>query len=240
MARVVVLGRAGTGKSYFSGWLLEQAVPKFDIAVHFDIEDEEIGLSDRQNDPLYKTLRVDRATAEKLNWMKVLYRHRKLRVVPESMVKEEMRALYAEICRVTMRLCKDKKPNLTAFLSCDEAHNILKQSNFPEQVERMITGGRKHGVEALHISQRPQLLHTTLISQADKRVYFGTSDDNDISKINKSSNFPATRLKSLESRRCIVENKDTGEWTEVDTDGVGRERPHFSGDDGIVDGALPV
>jgi hypothetical protein len=240
VGRVTVLGRSGTGKSYYAGWLLEQTVPEFDVAVHYDIEDEETGLSDRQNDPLYKTLRVDKERADRLNWLKVVARHRKIRVVPESLTEGEMRALYAEICRVVMALCKDHKPDLTAFVGCDEAHNILKQANFPSEVERMITGGRKHGVECLHISQRPQLLHTTIISQADKRVYFGTSDNNDLKKIDKSSNFPAHKLKSLPSRTCIIENKDSGEWTEVDTDGVGRRRPHFSGDDGIVDEALPV
>lgn len=104
----------------------------------------------------------------------------------------------------------------------------------------MITGGRKHGVECLHISQRPQLLHTTVISQADKRIYFGISDDNDLRKIDQASSFPAYRLKDLRNRSCIVENKNTGKWVEIDTDGIARVRPHYSGSDGIVDRHLPV
>lgn len=43
MARVVVLGQSGTGKSYYTGYLLEQTVPEFGLAIHYDIEDEEIG-----------------------------------------------------------------------------------------------------------------------------------------------------------------------------------------------------
>lgn len=238
MARVVVLGRSGTGKSYYTGSLLEQTVPMFGLACHFDIEDEEIGLSDRNHDPLYLTVSVDREKAGRLDWRRVLIKHRKIRVVPEDLTEDEQRALYAEICRQVMRL--GKQTDATAFVSCDEAHNVLRQNDLPKECERLITGGRKHGVECLHISQRPQLLHTTVISQADRRIYFAVSDSNDLGKINKQSNFQAQKLKDLPARTCIVENKDSGEWTEVDTDGIDRERPHYSGDDGIVDDHLPV
>ncbi|AFD02288.1 terminase large subunit [Haloarcula hispanica icosahedral virus 2] len=240
MARVTVLGRSGTGKSYYTGYLLEQTVPEFDYAVHFDIEDEEIGLSDADHDPLYKTLRVDQETAANISWVKAIANHEKLRVVPEGLTTEEQREVYAQIAEASLALVKEHVPDATAFISCDEAHNIVRQSAFDDRVERMITGGRKHGLECLHISQRPQLLHTTVISQADRRVYFGISDDNDLGKIDKVSNFPASDLKSLASRVCIVENKDSGEYEQISTDGIGRQRPHYSGDDGIVDDKLPV
>lgn len=240
MARVTLLGRSGTGKSYYAGYLLEQVVPDFFYAVHFDIEDEEKGLSDSDHDPLYKTLYVDQETAAAISWVKVIHNHRKIRVVPEGLTTEEQREVYAQICDAVMALCKEANPDATAFVSCDEAHNIVKQAAFDERVERMITGGRKHGVECLHISQRPQLLHTTVISQADRRIYFGITDDNDLGKIDKTSGFPATRLKDLEARVCIVENKDSGEHKKISTDGIGRERPHYSGDDGLLDDKLPV
>src|SRR6056297_2869194 len=239
MARITVLGRSGTGKSYYAGYLLEQSVPEFDLTVHYDIENEERGLSDRQNNPLYETLPVSAKKARQLNWQHCILNHPRLRVVPEGLTSDEQRVLYAEICRIVMRICKDLKPSLSALVSCDEAHNVLRQSDFPTECERLITGGRKHAVECLHISQRPQLLHSTVISQADRRVYFSVSDSNDLDKIDKTSAFPASMLKKLPARTCIVENKDTGEWKEVDTDGIGRKRPHYSGDDGIIDGFLP-
>jgi len=34
--------------------------------------------------------------------------------------------------------------------------------------------------------------------------------------------------------------KNSEEWVEIETDGIDRRRPHFSGDDGIVDRYLPV
>jgi len=240
VARVVNIGQSGTGKSYYAGFLLEQVVPSFDLAVHFDIEDEERGLSDANHDPLYKTLRVDKQKAEALSWPKVLYNHRKVRVVPEDLTTDEMTQLYATICGAVMKLCRSVVPDWTAFVSCDEAHNIITQASFPQPVERMITGGRKHGVECMHITQRPQLLHTTVISQADRRVYFRVTDNNDLAKIDGMSTFPAERLESLPDRVCIVENKSNAEHKRVETDGVDRQRPHYSGDDGVVDEHLPV
>jgi hypothetical protein len=240
MARVTVLGRSGTGKSYYTGYLLEQTVPEFTYAVHYDIEDEEKGLSDPGHDPLYLTLYVDQERAAAISWPKAIHNHQKIRVVPEGLTGEEQREVYSQICRAVMQLCKDLNPDASAFVSCDEAHNIVEQSAFDERVERLITGGRKHAVECLHISQRPQLLHTTVISQADRRIYFAITEQNDLNKIGTVSNFNVDRLKSLEARVCIVENKDTGEWEEISTEGVGRQRPHYSGDDGKVDEHLPV
>jgi hypothetical protein len=124
----------------------------------------------------------------------------------------------------------------------------------------MITGGRKHGVECLHITQRPQFLHTTVISQADLRVYFGVSDSNDLRKIDQMAMFSAAILEQIPTRTAVLENKNTGEYKlivtdssqrsvvppeiseqmEIETMDNVRSRPHDSGDDGIVDEAFPV
>lgn len=236
-----MIGQSGTGKSYYTGALLEQTVPAFDLAVHYDIEDEERGLSDVHYDPIYQSLFVEAERARKLDWIQVIGNHRKLRVIPEEMTVEEMQELYAVICQCVLHICKHLATKLTGFVSCDEAHNLVPQHAFDRRVERLLTGGRKHGVECLHISQRPQLLHTTVISQADRRIYFRVNDDNDLSKINKMSGFNAlNELPKLEDRTCIIENKSTGDWTVLDTNTVTRQRPHYSQDDGIVDEHLPI
>lgn len=260
MARIIVLGASGTGKSYYAGKLLEEIVPEFDLAIHFDLEDEEMGLSDADRDPIYQSLYVDVDDAIRLDWLKVVANHRKIRVIPFDMTKAEMQQLYAHLCDCVMSICKDGYPDWTAFVSCDEAHNLVTQAAFDDRVERMITGGRKHGVECLHISQRPQLLHTTVISQADRRIYFSIGGENDIKKIEKVSSFDAGQvLDQLPDRVCVVENKSTGDWIvlvtdpaaeqhvtadilvdNLDVDETEREHRHYSGDDGIADDFLPV
>lgn len=120
---------------------------QFDYEPRYDIEDEEIGLSDRHHDPLHRTLRVGEPLARKVDWRRVIIEQRKLRVGPIGLTESEMGALYAGLCWQVMELCRGREA--TAFVSCDEAQNILKQSNFPTFCERLITGGRKHGVECL-------------------------------------------------------------------------------------------
>ncbi len=274
MARVTVLGRSGTGKSHKIGEILEKCLDPnhpdnggesdvFDAAVHFDLEDEEKGLSDPDHNPIYKTLPVTPEKAEKLSWIKVIWNHRRIRVVPEDMTLDQATELYARIAEAAMKFAKELDAG-SILVSCDEAHNLISQTSFPDSVERMITGGRKHGCECVHASQRPQLLHTTVISQADLRVYFSITDDNDLAKIDSVSSFPAQILTELPSRVCVVENKNTGEAKVVVTDadyankvpetalggpnhGIemvvdesSRIRPHYSGDDGIIDQAFQV
>lgn len=238
MARVVTIGGSGTGKSYYTGYLLEQTVPNFDTAIHFDLEDEERGLSAAGYDPLYRTLTVNEERAGTLNYRRVLYKYRKIRVVPDALSVEETRELYAHLCETAMWM--GEEIGETCMVSCDEAHNVVAKNALDDRVERLITGGRKHGVECVHISQRPQLLPTTLLSQCDLAVYFRVTEDNDLAKINNSSGINAERLRTLEDRVCLVENRKTGDVAEIDTDGVDRKRPHVAGDDGIVDEALPV
>lgn len=240
MARVVVLGRSGTGKSWYVGTLLEQVVPNFDHAIHFDLEDEETGLSDADHDPLYKTLYVTKERFDRgINLLRIVHRVGAVRVVPEGLTKAEYRELYGRCAAAAMALGKELERS--CFVSCDEAHNVVPNGGDPdERVERMITGGRKHHVECLHISQRPQLLHKTCISQAEKRVYFQIIEENDINKLQNMTSFDANQLEHLGERRCIVENKNSGESKQVDTNEMTRIRPHHASDDGIVDEALPV
>lgn len=242
MARVSVIGASGTGKSYYTGALLEDRVPDFDIAVHFDLEDEEGGLSVEDN-ALYGTLVVDKERFESIDWPKCLFNHRRVRVVPDALDDEEIAELYGRISAAAMALCKDleidEAPD-SALVSCDEAHQVLDKNKLDSRVNRMQTGGRKHGVETIHLTQRPALMPLTILSQSDRRVYFHVSEQRDIEKINKASVFDANELKDLKAREAIVENKHSGEFEKIDTDNCGRERPHFSGDDGLLDDALPV
>lgn len=256
MARICLIGQSGTGKSWAAGAILERVLDpghpnnpgsSFDLAVHFDPEDEETGLTDRNHDPLYQRLDVDVDLARRLNWKKVIYNHRKLRVVPD-MREDEKRELYGAICGAVFSLCKDVAPEWTAFISCDEAGQYVRQHDADDRVLTVQTRGRKHGVETMHICQRPQQLHTTVISQSDRRFYFRVNDDNDLGKINKQAGFNVHRvpeldgygLDDLEDRQVVVENKSSGEYVVQSTEDWTRIRPHHAKDDGIADGALPV
>lgn len=248
MARVAVIGNSGTGKSWGAGAIIERVLDTshpenpgstFDLAVHFDFEDEEKGLSDAANDPLLQRLDVTPDLAERIDWLKLLYNHRRLRVVPD-MTQEEAKELLGVISKAMMKLCKDVVPELTGFLSIDEAHNFIPQGNNDQRVHRLISGGRKHGVEFLVISQRPVSLHTSALGLADRRIYFRVDEKNDIRGLREVTTFNADILQNLKDRECVVENKSSGEHVRETTNNWNRIRPHYAKDDGIVDDALPV
>lgn len=248
MARTGVIGNSGTGKSWGAGAIIERVLDPnhpespsetFDLAVHFDYEDEEKGLSDSDNDALFKRLDVDAELADQLDWLKVLYNHRRVRVVPD-MTQEKARELLGVICEAIMKLCKELAPDLTAFLSIDEAHNFIPQGNNDDRIHYLMSNGRKHGIEYLVISQRPVSLHTSALGLTDRRIYFRVDEKNDIRGLREVTTFDADKLQTLQDRECIIENKSSGEYVKESTENWTRLRPHYAKDDGIVDDALPI
>lgn len=256
MARLTILGQSGTGKSWAGGALIERIMDpehpensgteSFDLAVHFDPEDEERGLSDAENNPIYQRLDVDAKLAKKIDWMRAVYNHRRIRVVPD-MMESEQRELFGAICGAVFDLVKDVAPDLTALISCDESGQIVTQNGADSRALKAQTRGRKYGLETVHSSQRPQQLHTTVISQSDRRFYFRINDDNDRGKLQGQAGFNVNRipdlgvgLSGLDDRQVVIENAGSGELVVESTENWTRIRPHYAQDDGIIDEALPV
>lgn len=261
MARMVMLGQSGTGKSYGQGCLLERALDPshpdnggetFDMAVHFDPEDEERGLSDPDNNPLFATLNVDVKDARRINWAVLIAGRERVRVVPD-MRTGHSRQLFGVIAQACFKIAKDHLPNRSILLSCDESGDIVTQNGAADAALEVQTRGRKHGLETIHACQRPQQLHTTILSQVDRRFYFRISGDNDVRKINGQSGFDVNRIpvesehinpgdgiQDLPNRVVVAENTSNGEIAVESTENWTRKRPHYAGDDGVLDSVLGV
>lgn len=246
MARTLVFGRSGVGKSWFLGWLLEQSIPRFEYSVHFDIEDEEMGLSDPDN-PLLHTFYVDEEFMSKEVEYEdrvmpftsaVVIENNHVRLVPDGLTREEQKELFAELSDLAMSL---GKAGANVLLSADEAHNIVPDSGdgLDDRTERMLTGGRKKGVEYILCTQRPSNLHDEAFSQANSAFYFSLTKDVDIARVNGSSNFNAYELlPELAPREFLFEDLDSGTLQRGTSDDFEREREHFAADDGEVDEVL--
>jgi hypothetical protein len=63
---------------------------------------------------------------------------------------------------------EDYLPERACLLSCDESDQIVTQHGARDVALTIQTRGRKYGVEMIHSAQRPQRLHTTLLSQTDR------------------------------------------------------------------------
>lgn len=262
MARLLVMGQSGTGKSYALGALIERVLDdehpenpggeSFDFAVHFDPENEERGLCEKGNRPLYQTLEVDARTAAQIDWPLLVARRKRVRVVPD-MSETAMQELFGVIADAVFELCKDHTPDKTCLLSCDESGQIVTQTGAADAALKVQTRGRKHGVETIHSAQRPQQLHTTIISQTDRRYYFRINNDNDLAKLNGQAGFnvnripveseyigPGDGLSDLPDRTVVAENVGAGKILVQSTEEWTRLREHYADDDGILDAGLRV
>jgi len=297
MARVNILGRSGTGKSWFAGSVLEDILttgdgsgrakgcgcevedcdhipddeefvyrvetgegsPDFDTgedfeyAVHLDLEDEEKGFSDA-DDPVLLTYEANKQNIRQYieyapgeapdfipeeelkegrkvllpKW--VFYKNKYIRVVPDGLTKEETTILVEMMADAAMKTGD-------CHFSLDEAHLVAKKHGIGDKLMRLVTGGRKRGVEWVFITQRPQKIHEDILSQSDYTVYFNLRDRDRDKAAEKAESIPDAedKIDALEPRTAIIEDFDKGEWREFSTENLSRDIPHVSGDDGKAD-----
>jgi hypothetical protein len=296
MARTVILGASGTGKSYFGGGVLEHIladddgsgradgcacqhdncdhqpgddghVPRvetgdgapdfdtgedFEYAIHYDVEDEETGFSNPE-DPVLLTYEVDadalrRAvkvaddspyipddvdTAEPMPLVQwVFYYNKYVRFVPDGLTDKEKKILAEMLADAAMEAGD-------CHFSVDEAHLIAEKHAIGDKLNRLITGGRKKGVEWLFITQRPQNLHEDILSQSDYTVYFRLTDRDRDKAASKSEAIEDAegKIASLDAREAIIEDFEQHEWHQFNTNNFNRTIPHHAGDDGKADDA---
>lgn len=244
MARTGVFGQSGMGKSWWFGWYLENVIPKFEYAVHIDIEDEERGLSP-PDDPLLHTFYVDKQflnqrvqyqNREMPLLQAVILDQKKIRVVPDSLTPDEKQEILHIVSDLSMKV---GQTDADFHISADEAQGVLPASGVTERVTRMLSGGRKKGVEWAFCTQRPVKLHEEAYTQMNYAVYFQVSKDNDLAKVGGSCGFNARqKLPQLTERQALIEDIGGGNLKEIDTNNLSRTYPHKAGDDGKADEVL--
>lgn len=256
MARTCIFGKSGSGKSWYTGKKIadilepEDEDEEFEYAIHFDIEDEERGLS-LEGDSLLKTFECDAETLRRQvavdpedppdyiperelesgplialpKW--VVYKNKYVRVVPIGLKDDERIALSEMMADAAMKTGD-------CHFSMDEAHVIAQTGVIGPRLERLITGGRKRGVEWAFITQRPQAIHKQIIAQSDIGIFFQLTSDRDLTKADHlSENFDAEEtLPELGNRICLIENYNDGTVRKVSTENLERKYPHVAGDDG--------
>lgn len=256
MARTVIFGKSGSGKSWYTGQRLAEILEpddpdlEFERAVHLDLEDEEKGLS-LEGDALLLTFEVDKEAlrgqvlvdeSDPPDFIPekelrdgpiialpkyVFYQNKYVRVVPDGLSDSEVVAL-AELMADAAMLAGD------THFSMDEAHRVAQQGKMKQRMEDLITGGRKREVEWAFISQRPQLLDKTIIAQADIGCFFQLTSERDVMKADSlAESFDAEDvLPGLPDRTVIIEDYSSGEVRKVDTNDLERAYPHVASDDG--------
>ena len=235
MARTIVSGKSGSGKSWEMGRFLENVVPRFKYAIHFDMENEEPGLCANVDGApaVYNAWYIDEPGLTEWDLPETIRQNQKLRVVPDGLTDEETVNLFALVCRTAMHISNQE--DMDFHISADEAHNFIPKAGLHEDISRALTGGRKRGLEWTLGSQRLQNLHEDALSQSNYSIAF-RMDGRYAQKMNNYVGYDAERrLPQLGKRECIYNNRDKGEWWKVVTDQKNRAHPHAADDDGIAD-----
>ena len=258
MSRVLILGGSGSGKSWYAGQKLESILTEdgeeaFEHAAHVDLEDEEKGLS-LEGDPLFLTAEIDQERLREVvvvdthnppeyipeaelkdgpsvnlpKWL--LYKNGYVRYVPDGLTEEEMVVLSEMVADAAMT-AED------CHFSMDESHLVADNSKMGTKLNRLVTGGRKRGVEWVFITQRPQAINKQIPAQANLIIYFRLSSDRDKKKAASMADAfdGEEKLPELGKREAIIEDQEEGVWWKIDTNELDRDYPHIAGDDGKAD-----
>jgi DNA helicase HerA-like ATPase len=222
----VVLGMSGMGKSWMEGYLTENSVKQ---RVILDPKDEHIGLAEAH---LLITREVMAAALDLPEgwvtfWRRVLGTGKSVRITARGLDYEENIAMVDALARVI-----HERGNI--FFVGGEYHRVAPNGRVPKWVQILHTDARSQGIDYIVSSQRPALLDTTVVSQANRRIAFKMEDINDLKRASTLFRNPdPSRFKdvmqvlmSLPPRTCLYINADTSEQAVVQTEKLHRKVAH--------------
>ncbi len=173
----LVVGKSGTGKSYFARRLADRLSEGKKLVVVDNSEDH------AEIDGIY-TLEVHQENIRKLSARKIL----------EKLERALLVFTYTEtndVNRFIDSLTEAIWDYKNVVLMIDEAHIFFPRSNFPKGIERLIRAGRKGGIDTLLITQNFTDLNITALKQAHYLAVFKLTEQNEIERI--ARRFPEAR-----------------------------------------------
>ncbi len=178
--RISIFGRTGSGKTYFSkNWLL----PHYTHYVFWDIKHQNL---DVEHDIVV-------GTPKELK--NALIMHSKILYQPKNPTDKD----FNEICEVIFN-------NRNTSLYVDEAAIISTPSKILQWHNMIMTQGRTYGVGIINTSQRPRIVHNTLISESEHLFIFALSLDTDIFKIKQQMGDAAEDIRFLPEYHILYHN----------------------------------
>lgn len=176
---------SGWGKSYHAQAVLEQNLLNYDTVIILDLKDEYTGLPEAGLTS-YRIVGERELPGDPTDWRDALadVGHIVLSRV-EDMPVDQWRELCNNIIAGARRL-----PGST-LIAIDEAHFVAPQSGkLPPAIKGLATTGRGEGASSMWITQRLTEIDSTITAQCTSRMLGGFSDDNDLRKIAKPTDYP--------------------------------------------------
>ena len=153
----VIIGSTDSGKSTFAQYLFENTPYK---AIYYDVQEEREPPS---NNVILLTSPFTLPVLEKYNKIVIYAKFEK------TMRKGEIANLINLLFRVGAKL-----PKRTTWcnLFVDEAHEIAPLHDDDNPLNRVATKGLRYGISLTCMTQRPAMLHNTILTQAKNHFFF--------------------------------------------------------------------
>ncbi len=192
-------GKTGTGKSYCLHYILEQEykLKRRTGIVILDLQGDHVSLLKGTNFhylPVSRELFVGYA----LDWVGILTKYPYIIIEPSGFDEGEYGQLADSVAGAVMKI-------KSRTLVIEESHFAMPTyASMKHNLSALVTTGRKLGIDLYFTSQRPALVNTTAVTQANLRIGFFVDDKNDVQRMN--SYFPGYDLSQLEFMQFVANN----------------------------------
>lgn len=222
----IITGKSGCGKSYFSGYLVEQGNPQ---RVILDPEDDFLGLAQANlliTEQVYEAVQKQYGGDWTPFFLAAIQQHPSLRVSLDGITIDQGRELADGLANAVHKVGN-------RLFVADEYWRFAPNGRVPPGIQKLHTDARKHGIDIIAATQRAALTDTTVMSQANVHITFQLTDVNDVKRIapyfGPVDGTPADKfIPTLQPRQCLIRDSKTGEQEFLDTNGIPRSVAHVN------------
>lgn len=194
---ITITGMTGSGKSYFARHLIKDSIkPVFALA-----------------DNLHDIEELEKVLGRELNLIRV-GKHTVIRDIPSNTAIVFENVIYEEIENTIDYICSYLYGLGNCIFYVDEAHLFFPNRNIgrsPKELERLLRGGRKKGIDVIMITQRPQDLNLVAISQSHFLIAFKSAERNTIKVIAENMMIDPDKILQLGRYEALIYDTTTGE-----------------------------
>ena len=171
----VILGKAGTGKSVFSRWMILRHIKQHNKPVI--VVDESLDHWKTLQKCGFKRVELNKNLAYKsFDWTALINEHRRIFVEVSGFMASETAYLMDDISQHVYN-----RGNL--LLVVDEGHNFFGREEYSNEYARLWRSGRKRGIDLYLTTQMVVDLNIIATKQANVLISLQLTEENELKKI---------------------------------------------------------
>lgn len=203
-----IIGKSGSGKSYTSSKIVKKYYEDNIRDRIIIIDDSNDYISDK-NCNFLNHVYLDNIgnRSGKIDYKELIRQKKYILFEFGGLTNNELQSFADEIVRAVYQLGN-------SLVVVEESYLFIPKSGKIEGFQRLISGGRKEGLDQIFVIQRPQDLNLLVFSQADILITFQLQEGRELQKISKYMGVKPEKIKELQQREMLIKYKDQIEKTD--------------------------